>query len=97
MYSHACRQASAASTAAAAFLRSWNISLAVIVASLLLAGCASAPPRLMAGPDPADPHGPAARVAYNSATASYVSQRPATPKPWRQQNESVTPPAKSGQ
>lgn len=66
------------------------------LATLLLAGCATnAQKQLWAGADPSDPRSPSQPVGYRSSAAGYVSQRPANPAPWRQQNERVTPPSQS--
>lgn len=41
--------------------------------------------------DPADPAARAKGVEYRSTIAPYSSLRPATPAPWRERNENVTP------
>ena len=64
---------------------------------LLLSGCMGAERGLVAGPDPSDPAIPVAAVGYRSTTASYVSQRPVAPAPWRLQNERAAPQPKSDQ
>ncbi|MGY2807205.1 hypothetical protein [Bradyrhizobium sp. USDA 4506] len=68
---------------------------AVIVAAAPLAGCmADGRPVAVAG-DPADSSTGRAGVGYRSTIAPYSSLRPATPLPWRERNDGVTPPAKS--
>lgn len=62
----------------------------IILGTAFLSGCAPAP-RLTAGPDPSHPGVPVPAAAYRSVTDSYVSQRPVTPLPWREQNQRVTP------
>lgn len=67
---------------------------AAIIASALLAGCMTdARPVAVAG-DPANPSAGRAAVSYRSTIAPYDSLRPATPLPWRERNDGVTPPAK---
>jgi hypothetical protein len=65
--------------------------LAGLAALLLLAGCTMAPPAPLSGPDPADSTVRVAPAGYRSAFGGYVSQRPAEPQPWLQQNEGVAP------
>jgi len=45
----------------------------------------------LAGADPADPATKVAPVGYRPTVAPYSSLRPATPAPWRDRNEAVTP------
>lgn len=59
---------------------------------LLLAACKSYP-QAVAVADPADPSAPVAKVRYQSALGTYVSQRPVGPGDWRELNRRVTPPA----
>lgn len=67
------------------------ILLPVLAAiALALSGCMPATVPL-AGADPADPAAKVARVGYRSAIAPYSSLRPATPAPWHERNDSVTP------
>ncbi|MGY3444710.1 MULTISPECIES: hypothetical protein [unclassified Bradyrhizobium] len=68
---------------------------AVMLAAAPLAGCiADGRPVAVAG-DPANPSARTAGVGYRSTIAPYESLRPATPLPWRERNDGVTPPAKS--
>ncbi|WGD50804.1 hypothetical protein QA641_35265 [Bradyrhizobium sp. CB1650] len=62
--------------------------------ALVLAGCmpATAP---LTDADPADPRARVARVGYRSTIAPYTSLRPATPAPWRERNDSVSPQPKT--
>src|SRR5882724_139767 len=67
---------------------------AVIAATAAaLAGCVPETTRL-AGADPADPSAHAAGTRYRSTIAPYASQRPSTPAPWRERNDSVAPPSR---
>ena len=59
-------------------------------AALALPGCMPATTQIAAA-DPADPAAKAARVGYRSTIAPYTSLRPATPAPWRDRNDAVTP------
>jgi len=59
-------------------------------AALALSGCMPATTHI-ASADPADPAAKAARVGYRSTIAPYSSLRPATPAPWRDRNDAVTP------
>ena len=71
--------------------------VAAIAAAVPLAGCVTdSRPVAIAG-DPANPASATAGVGYRSTIAPYSSLRPATPLPWRERNDGVTPPAKSNQ
>ncbi|UWU75331.1 hypothetical protein N2603_35625 [Bradyrhizobium huanghuaihaiense] len=59
-------------------------------AALALSGCMSVTTQF-ASADPADPAAKVARVGYRSTIAPYTSLRPATPAPWRDRNDAVTP------
>jgi hypothetical protein len=59
--------------------------------ALLISGCNVPAPPPMAGPDPADPNAPVAKVGRRSTVAPYQSRRPVDPGPWREQNERVAP------
>ena len=65
-------------------------------AALTLAGCMPATVPLV-GADPADPGAKVAGVGYRSTVAPYSSLRPVFPSAWRDQNDRVAPPPKSGQ
>ncbi len=58
--------------------------------ALALVGCA-APAAPLVGPDPSDPAVRVAPTAYRSTFGTYVRQRPAEPRSWREQNERVAP------
>jgi hypothetical protein len=77
-----------------AFARHFRFKLAtggaIAAVTIAAAGCTPAITRL-AGADPADPAARIAGVGYRSTIAPYTSLRPATPAPWREQNESVAP------
>jgi hypothetical protein len=64
--------------------------------ALLAAGCAGAPPSPYAGADPADPAARVPRAAYRSTIEPYRRQRPVEPADWREQNERITPPPRTG-
>ncbi|PDT74804.1 hypothetical protein [Bradyrhizobium sp. C9] len=65
--------------------------IAAVVAAASLAGCmADGRPVAIAG-DPANPSARTASVGYRSTIAPYESLRPATPLPWRERNDGVTP------
>lgn len=73
------------------------LPVAVLLASgFAVVGCAS-PPQPLNGPDPSNPRALVSRVDYRATTASYVSQRPVAPAPWRQQNDRAAPQPKSDQ
>jgi hypothetical protein len=58
--------------------------------ALALSGCMPATTQV-AGADPADPAAKVAPVFYRSTIAPYTGLRPATPAPWRDRNDAVTP------
>ena len=60
------------------------------VAAIALSACMPATTQI-AGADPADPSARVADVGYRSTIAPYTSLRPATPLPWRDRNDAVTP------
>jgi hypothetical protein len=60
----------------------------------MIAGCWTAPTAQLAGADPSNPSARTRSVGYRSTVAPYKSQRPVEPKPWLEQNQQVTPPAR---
>ena len=78
----------AASAARGRHIR-FNWPLLAVIA-LALSGCMPATTQV-AGADPADPAARVAPVGYRSTIAPYSSLRPATPAPWRDRNDAVTP------
>ena len=64
---------------------------AAILAAAPLAGCMADGRPLAAAGDPANPSAHTASVGYRSTIAPYSSLRPATPLPWRERNDGVTP------
>jgi hypothetical protein len=70
-----------------------NIIFAALFA-LLTAACAASTAGPVAGLDAADAEAPVPLVRTTNALGTYVSQRPANPAPWRQQNQNVAPRAK---
>jgi len=71
----------------------WRTAAAVIAAALL-AGCMSDRTPVAVAGDPANPSAGSASVGYRSTIAPYTSLRPSPPQPWRERNDSVTPPAR---
>jgi hypothetical protein len=63
----------------------------IILLTIVLAGCTAARTAPVTATDPSDPAAPAAAAQYQPVLSGYVSQRPVGPKPWREQNERVTP------
>jgi hypothetical protein len=63
---------------------------AIVAAAVTLGGClpTTAP---LAGADPTDPRARVAGVGYRSTIAPYSGLRPATPSPWREQNDRAAP------
>jgi hypothetical protein len=77
--------------ASAARGRHFRFHLPLLAAiALALSGCMPAATQL-AGADPADPAAKVAPVGYRPTVAPYTSLRPATPAPWRDRNDAVTP------
>ncbi|WP_298373082.1 hypothetical protein [uncultured Bradyrhizobium sp.] len=68
---------------------------AAVLAAAPLAGCMADGRPLAAAGDPANPSAQTASVGYRSTIAPYSSLRPATPLPWRERNDGVTPPTNS--
>jgi hypothetical protein len=66
------------------------IWLLLAFAGSALSGCMPATTH-MASADPADPAAKVAPIGYRSTIAPYTSLRPATPAPWRDRNQAVTP------
>lgn len=64
---------------------------ALATIAIALSGCMPTTTRPIAHADPADPAAPVARASYRSTIAPYSSLRPATPAPWGERNDSVTP------
>ena len=69
-------------------------SLLALPLATMVAGCLAVPPVPLAGADPSNPSARTRAVEYRSTVAPYRSQRPVEPKPWQEQNQQVTPPAK---
>lgn len=63
----------------------------MLALTLVLAGCTAARTATVAANDPADPNAPVASARYQPVLSGYTAQRPVGPKPWREQNERVTP------
>jgi hypothetical protein len=67
----------------------------IAAAAFVLSGCATTPPNIATGADPADPNARAPRVRYSSVTAGTADHGPVDPKPWTEQNQTVAPQAGS--
>jgi hypothetical protein len=72
------------------FKQSINVAALLLLAGVV-AGCTSGRSAPIAAADPSDPDAPVRAVRYSPVLDGYVSQRPVGPKPWREQNERVTP------
>ena len=70
--------------------------LASAVITLLVAGCSTQPPSLVAGRDPRDPSARVPVARYTPITAGTADYRPVEPKPWVEQNKGVTTPPMGG-
>ncbi|OPY94156.1 hypothetical protein A5906_15920 [Bradyrhizobium sacchari] len=81
------KSAAASAVGGRHFLLNWPL-LAVV--ALALSGCVPATTQV-ASADPADPAAKVARVGYRPTIAPYTSLRPATPAPWCDRNDAVTP------
>ena len=62
-----------------------------VFALCLLAAACSQPPRWLASADPSNPSVHVPATAYRPVLSGFVSQRPAEPGSWREQNERVAP------
>jgi hypothetical protein len=62
---------------------------AVIIAALLMEGCAAPPP--VAGPDPSKARVAVPQVRYQPAITGASDRRPVPARDWREQNEGVAP------
>jgi PBP1b-binding outer membrane lipoprotein LpoB len=80
---------SAAASSARGRYALFNRSLLAAIA-LALSGCMPATTQMVVA-DPTDPAAKVARASYRSTIAPYSSLRPATPAPWRDRNDAVTP------
>jgi hypothetical protein len=97
MFAHIRANAATVAAEARKLCRMKPVCLAATAAaSLLLAACAQPPAPPLAGPDPSDPGAAVPRVGNRSTLGPYTSQRPVSPAPGREQNESTTPAPKSG-
>jgi hypothetical protein len=72
------------------FLSALAVGAALFAAAIALAACMPETTQF-ARADPADPAARVAGVGYRSTIAPYTSLRPATPAPWRERNDAVTP------
>lgn len=91
MFTHRLAAASAKSRSPA-LLNQASAAVAVLILSVaLLAGCTAGRSAPAASADPSNPDAPVRAVRYAPVLSGYESQRPVSPKPWREQNERVTP------
>ena len=71
--------------------------LLLIVTTLAIQGCATAPPRPLVGPDADDPNVRVPTAVYRSAIGDFNSARPSEPTGWRERNDGAAPqPKKDG-
>ena len=69
-------------------VRRYSLPAAV---TLLIQGCAAAPPQPFAAAQPSDPEVRIPAAAYRPVLSGYSSQRPVEPLPWLEQNRRVAP------
>lgn len=68
------------------------ISLAMLAASLSVAGCASSvPPDILPSFNAADPMMGLRDARYTPVVTNYQHRAPVDPKNWRQQNDDLSP------
>lgn len=77
------------------FGRRFRTFAGMALTAMILGGC-SVPLAPLGSADPADPGAKVAGVSYRSTIAPYDSLRPTTPSGWKEQNQSVARPPKSG-
>nr|WP_082728432.1 hypothetical protein [Rhizobium altiplani] len=65
-------------------------SLFVVGLPLLVGGCASTPPDVIASADVQQTYS-VRPIRYRSPISGFVARQPVDPKPWRQQNEQLSP------
>ena len=61
------------------------------VLPLVMQACSASTASSWRGPDPSDASVRVAPASYRSTVGAYASQRPVEPRPWREQNQRVTP------
>lgn len=91
MLSHHPAVSAAIKRGSASRSRSLARIVSAIVLATALAGCNVVHTASVGVADPADPDVPVRGAGYKPVLSGYVSQRPVSPKPWREQNERVTP------
>jgi hypothetical protein len=91
MFTHMSAARSAKPRSQAHSNHSFRRACIALLLAGLLAGCMAARTAPVAMADPADPSSSVRAARYSSVLSGYVSQRPVSPKPWREQNERVTP------
>jgi hypothetical protein len=65
--------------------------MAILIVGLLAQACSQGPRPRLTESDPSNPAVHVPRSAYTPVTGSYSSNRPVEPRPWLEQNKSVTP------
>jgi len=91
MFTHCTAVASASSRNPALFRQASANAAVLILSAVLLAGCTTGRSGPAASADPSNPDAPVRAARYAPVLSGYESQRPVSPKPWREQNERVTP------
>lgn len=91
MFTHRPAVASANSRSPARFHQASATVAVLILSAVLLVGCNAGRSAPIASADPSNPDAPVRAVRYAPVLSGYESQRPVSPKPWREQNERVTP------
>jgi hypothetical protein len=80
-------RAASESPGSTVFLRRLAKLASILMIAGIMVGCTPPPAPPFAGPDPADAAAPAPAVRYRSTIGAYVSQRPAEPGAWNEQNK----------
>jgi hypothetical protein len=70
--------------------------LAMLLASLTVAGCAATPPNVLPDFNPADPAMGLRETRY-PGVINYTHREPVDPQNWRQQNDRLSPANPGGQ
>ena len=69
----------------------------LLIVTLAIQGCATAPPRPLVGSDAADPEARVPATVYRSALGDFRGARPSEPAGWYERNDGAAPqPKKDG-